>query len=170
MRFLIVAVLFCSCSASWHLKKAIQKGAKIDSTYSIKYDTICSESIRDSIINIIQEVDTAAILALCEEIKGSTAPTIRKIQIVACKAFRFDSTYQVVITAQDTSFHYPIRVRVYVGPDLHDFSIDIPKISIPVKTSETDVHISAPARIPWWIWIIIAAMGLVILRLVFNRS
>lgn len=51
MRYLIIIIIFSSCSASWHLKQAMKRGAKVQS------DTIYTEVITERTIT-----DTLAVL------------------------------------------------------------------------------------------------------------
>jgi hypothetical protein len=59
MRYLIIVLFFCSCSAQWHLKKAIQKDPDLLKVNKVIIDTVI---VTDSFNNIdtftLNEIDT----------------------------------------------------------------------------------------------------------------
>jgi hypothetical protein len=169
MRYFVILLICCSCSAGWHarqavkhLNKAIEKGADVDSIRQIKRDTVRSVEIRDS-IRYVSVVDTAALAQLCGEllrVDTVKVPTpskrliVQRIQKKVCPQIAFDSTYSIPFVWMGKDYHLPVRVRIRGDGAGVDYNFDAGKVDIPIVTSETTLQVKA--RPTWWDVVIFA--------------
>lgn len=125
---ILAGVLFSACGANWHLRKAIQKGAKV------QVDTVLQE-----------------IPVILPQIKHDTAFVDHPGDTVVLTKDRLKVTY--VRIPGDT---------VFLSGECEADTI---YKEVPTIVTQT---ISAPARVPWWIWLIISGLGLAVLGLIFR--
>lgn len=173
--FIIILILLMSgCGvnrhlrlADMHLKKAIQKGASIDTIKKVKYDTIKLESIRDSII-VDTKVDTVELVKECEELVKSPQPrTVAKIQEIVCPKLVVDTTYNAKIRTPEGDYIVPIRIKINSINGY--YAITTSEIKIPYKKEETNLTIK-PKTNTWRTISIILALLLILIILINKRS
>ena len=170
---LLVSAALCSCSANWHLRQAkrhlniaIEKGASTDSLYSVKYDTIKSVSIRDSIIQI-SKIDTMEVIANCDSIKANPSKAIAKIHRLFINEVAIDTVYTLTIESQGKYYEAPVRVIIMNSTEGFKYSIDFESFKVPFKAEQTIVEIKG--KPPKWIWWLIAVMGICIVILIIKK-
>jgi hypothetical protein len=170
MRYFLILLVFCSCSGKWHankalyhLNKAIEKGADVDTIRQIKYDTVRSVEVRD-VIKYVPVVDTSELAKLCADLikidsvhpKGEPQKPqiIRRIQKTVCPQIDLDSTYSIPFQWMGIDYHLPVRVRIRGDGGGVEYNFDAGKVDIPIVTSETTLQVKA--RPTWWDVIIFA--------------
>jgi late competence protein required for DNA uptake (superfamily II DNA/RNA helicase) len=102
MRYLILILLLSSCSANWHLKRAVKKGAKVKQ--DTVYVTLTTERI---ITDTITEYKNLTDTIFTETIKWKS-----KILIDTVK----QTIYQEIECKPDT-IKIPVQVNTEIKPD-----------------------------------------------------
>jgi hypothetical protein len=169
MRYFLILLVFCSCSGKWHankalyhLNKAIEKGADVDTIRQIKRDTVRSVEVRDR-IQYVPVVDTAALADLCADlVRVDTvkvqAPAkrliVQSIQKKVCPKIDLDSTYSIPFVWMGKEYQLPVRVRIQGDGAGIDYNFDAGNVDIPIVTSQT--NLSVKARPTWWDVVIFA--------------
>lgn len=159
-------ILFSSCSAQWHLKRAIQKGLKPSEKTSIVHDTLYVDRIHDS-IRIIAKVDTFKVEKDCDELqKAKTTISKNKaidvLQKDLCPKASIDTTYQMPVTIQEKHYDVPVTVKISSLGGKIDYSIEMGKVKIPFVKSETSQEFTAQYGVKWY-WVLIALAAGIIL-------
>ncbi len=167
------ALLLCSCSANWHLKKAINKGLKPEVTKQIVHDTVTVTKINDKKDQSVR-VDTVMVEKDCDELIKAETPKEKKkalndLQKNLCPTFKLDTTYQVKIKAQGKEYEFPIRIKIDSGPAGTHYSAMASEMEIPIVKEETTEKFVAKYGIQWY-WLIVAILGGFIIGQIINAS
>ena len=173
LSILLIAAILCSCGPSYHLKKArkhlnkaVEQGASVDSILHIKYDTIQVAEVMDSSFMELA-IDTVRIIELCDSIRENPPKIIRNIHKEFTNEVHLDTTYRVSVIVQDSTYYYPVHLQINNSIDGFNYIIEMPKASISVRTESMSIQIQT--KIPWWIWVIIGAMGVCIFILIIKK-
>jgi len=168
MGYKFAVLLFCSLlvagcrTADWHLQKAIQKGAKLDTARHVVKEYVTIASLQDS---GSVSIDTAKLRSVCAELLGVTfdnsfedskvvAPlellpstgelvaakksAIKKIQREVCP--QVDNVYWVPVTIEDSTYRLPITLQLAEGKyklKTADFKIAYVKLQTDVELKTT---------------------------------
>jgi hypothetical protein len=187
MRFIILALVLSSCSASFHLKQAERhlkkaeiKGAKIDA------DTVYKEILiymppQDSAIKVVTVLDTAQfdkVMARYDSLVKSTSTLISKEDLISArreisklkgriiKGFSKDSTYHYQVDSL-TSLHIAIRGGVVDTVRLIRKEIVI-NHKVPVTVNKT-ISNTGKSGVELWLWLISAAcIGAVLSKILWR--
>ena len=145
------------------IAKAIARGAQVDSSKYVKYDSLKIRSFHDGFTTKL-EVNPTFVLNKCQELIKAVPkkqPSIAKqIQKEVCPPVHIDTTYEVSIYTREGMYKLPINVLIDNDGGKFNYSIVGGQLVIPVKTSETKVKISAGASL--WDLIIIGIICLVV--------
>jgi hypothetical protein len=169
-RIIIIAlVTFCvtACGPVAKLRKAerlieqaIAKGAKVDSSKYIKYDTLTVRAFRDAFKTTI-DVNPTFMLEKCKELIAakpeSVRPIIVEVQEKVCPDIAIDTTYNLEIDSPEGQYKLPVHVKVKSKGGTSDMSIDAGKLAIPVRTETNKIKISAGYSL--WQMIILAIVS-----------
>ena len=171
MKWLIILFVLCSCSANWHLKRAIKKGLKPEVTEKIIHDSIFVKS--DSIILQAQaQPDTIKIIQECDSlIKASPAQKtiiIKKIQKEACPQINKDSTFYISVEVQGQKFNLPIQVHFIASGGTVQVSIKSFEKKIPFISKEEINKYQAKEGIKWY-WLIVTFLTGLIIAFILDR-
>lgn len=107
MRYLILILILCSCSANWHFNKAIKKGYKAPVYDTIRINTVDSFPviIKDSIVweKFITSKDTVI------QIKKEYIPKTRIVQRFDLK--RFNDSLEHIRSVYSDSLRYALKSK-----------------------------------------------------------
>lgn len=154
-----MALVIASCGPAAKLKRAenlirraIAQGAKVDSLKVVKYDTLRMPEFITK-LEYIRQVDTVKLVEKCKELVKSPSKTkAAAIQQEICPELAIDSTFLTTLSVQGKIVKVPVRVVLKANKGHLSGSLNIPPISVPVKTSETKVGVSSGYTLWGLIW------------------
>lgn len=164
MRYLAILILLSSCSADFHLKRAIKKGANLETKTTIEYDTIEVPTTKDSLI--YQKVaDTSKLKSLCDSLlnQPKKAETAKKIQELVCPEIIDTMTLEIPLTVNDSLYKIKVKVLIEaIGGSLKANLQNEPSKITYVKSTVSKTEITAPPqKIKWWHVLIVGLACLV---------
>lgn len=152
-----LVIASCSPSAKLHraenlIRRAIAQGAKVDSLKVVKYDTLRMPEFITK-LEYIRQVDTVRLIERCKDlVKSPSRNKAAAIQQEICPELAIDSTFLTTLSVQGKIVKVPIRVVLKANNGHISGSLNIPPISVPVKTSETKVGVSSGYTLWGLIW------------------
>lgn len=136
MRYVIIIAILCiGCrSANWYLQKAIDKGAKIDTTKVARIDSILfnTRPVNDM---VKAEPDSILLQELCEDVPKN----LHKFSKAVCP--QLDSVYKFLVENKGNGKTYVFEAHVVLKDGT--YKLDSDKFSIPYETAVTKVDITA---------------------------
>jgi hypothetical protein len=159
---IIIAMLTVSgCrKADWFLRKAIEKGAKVDSTVAIVHDSVYINSadvgpVMDyTFMDPGVNVDTVIIREICSD--PVPVRRVKNLQKKICP--QVDSVYNVVVEVQGKVYRFPIRIELNGG----EYRLTTTTLKVPYRKAETNVSLRTTRGLTHWQGVILAAGGLVL--------
>jgi hypothetical protein len=157
--YLLVALLLTSCSANWHLKKAIAKDP------SILTEGVVIERVTDTITVYVEPIDTTVTVVVPADTLRGVAP----LQKLLTSGLTFENDRQIVnitfdpitehvsVEAQSKEFHYPARVKI-AGRWYR----------VPHTYEKTTIRPVVKQRAPWWLVAVILAGLAILLKSLFR--
>lgn len=172
MRYLFILILLSSCSANFHLKQAIKKGLKPETTIVTKTDSIYIGSVSDSLTQIVL-FQTETVKSDCDSLLKANPVKepvyIRKIQKEVCPRIAVDSIYQIPFIVQDSTYFIPVHVLINSEGGKFKWKLTGKEIDITVKTHTTKNTYTSENRIKWW-WLVVTAFVFLLIGLLFKRK
>lgn len=171
MRYIAILLLLSSCSANFHLRQALKKGIKPETTIVNKTDSIFFGSLNDSISQIVI-YKTVEVNADCDSLLKANPEKdtiyIRKIQKKVCPRIAIDSVYRISLIVQDST--YFINVHVFINSDGGKFTWKITgnDLNIPIKTQTIKNTYKPESPIKWW-WLVITAFFFLFVGIILRR-
>lgn len=159
--FLLLSITLLACGPNYYLKrsrinmyKAIAMGAKVDTTWTIKRDTIRTRELVDSIVREAR-IDTATLFKDCPEARKS--PEIRhQIQKAVCPDVIKDTVYNVEIDVQGDRYKFPIHVYASSVAGETELKIEAKPFKVPFKEKEGAINVSPRSEGLRWYHLLIS--------------
>ena len=171
MRYIIIILLFSSCSANFHLRQALKKGIKPETTIVNKTDSIFFGSLNDSISQIVI-YKTVEVKENCDSLlkanPGKDTIYIRKIQKQICPRISIDSIYQIKIRIQDSTYFVPVHVLISSDGGKFHWKIKLSEFNVVVKTQTTKNIYKPESPIKWW-WLVVTAFLFLFVGILLRR-
>lgn len=180
MKYIIILLCLCSCTPNYHLrrmnyhlKKAIEKGASLDTLKRKVYDSASIGPIQDSIIHD-RIVDTTIVRIICDSlVNKSKEPEQRrkntkKLQDVICPEVNIDSTYYIPVDIQGKTYQLKARVKIVAKGGSHKAFFNVDSLKVPYIKEEYDVH--ATARPSWLYMVLAAVLGSIVTLIIVLKS
>lgn len=176
--FLISAIWSCGPSyhlrkAKYHIAKAIEKGAKVDSLTKVIHDTVYVKALSDAKDIPNPEHKQEDIDTICDELKrvrdSASLEISKKEKIIKslnnklrkqlCPNLNVDSTYHIPSVVQGKEYNIPVTVKIWTDNNGSHYAIQSKKVNAPFVKEETSVSISAPDKFNWkWVLIVVIAL------------
>ncbi len=154
MKYLAILILLSSCSASFHLKQAIKKGAKVQTETKIERDNIEIETVKDSII-YKPVVDSSKVKSICDSLINALPKDkpkfISQIQEEVCPDLSEFRKVKIPITVNDST--YAIEVQLFLvsqGGNLSAHITSLPKSIEYISHTTNNTNITAPPKQSIW--------------------
>jgi hypothetical protein len=175
MRYIAILILLSSCaswpSANWHIKKAIKKGAKIQTETKIERDTIEIETVKYSII-YKPVVDSSKVKSICDSLINALPKDkpkfISKIQWEVCPDISEIKKLTIPINVNDST--YQIEVQLFLtsqGGNLAAHITSLPKSIEYITHTTNNTNITAPPKQSIWNYLLAGfVLGVIIMGFV----
>jgi hypothetical protein len=154
MRYLLILILLSSCSASFHLKQAIKKGAKVKTETKIERDTIEIETVKDSII-YKPVVDSSKVKSICDSLINALPKDkpkfITQIQEEVCPDISEIKKITIPITVNDSTYGIEAEFTIISkGGNLSAYVSSLPKSIQYITHTTNKTNITAPPKQSIW--------------------
>jgi hypothetical protein len=164
--YLLIAVIvtvLTSCSAGWHLRRAIAKGLKIDTTRTQKIDSATVHGLQadgdqekqvnmDSLLQNCRDLLSAAqnqkpvnqLENGGAQVKTTAEQIKKKIQRTVCPQESIDSTYTGTLSIQGVNYTLPLHVVIKANDGHLKWMVKLGDVKAPfVKEEIKTAHLQA---------------------------
>lgn len=129
------------------LQESIANGAKVDTFHIIKYDTTKIKGLRDS-FRYTTEVSPEFVIKECDALQAAKGAknrqkVLEKLQDVACPDIRVDTTYELSILNQGSTYNLPVHVTFTSKGNHTEHNIEVGALNLPQARQDNKIKISA---------------------------